>query len=494
MSSDLTGVDRPRTVPDPTASSADAGKLTRTQLLTIVVLAASASIALVSELMMGVALPTIMSQLAVSATTGQWLTTGYALTLAVVIPTTGFILRRYRLRQVYVVSMGLFTAGTLAAAVAPGFEVLLAGRIIQALGTGVLVPLLITTTFGMVAPARRGSMMALVTAVTGVAPALAPAFSGLVMAQLSWRWLFILVLPLAVVALLVGARTVPSPDVQSGAKFDVVSLGLAAVGFGALVYGLSSVGEGGGHGIPLAFWVAVPVGLLGAYGFVQRQRVLGRRGTPLMDMRVFATRAFTVSIVQFALLVFGAFSLGVLMPLVLQQALGLGVFQTGLLMAPGGAVIVLVSAVVGRLYNRAGPRVLMVTGAVVVAAGWWVLSTQDQGASSWVVVTTYLAICAGQALAWVPIFTLALGSLPDELHPHGSAALNTVQQLAGAAGLAVLIGIYSSNAGGTDPASTVAGAQAAFTVGGVTAVLVVLAAFFIPARERELDVLGGVNP
>ncbi|SDQ53576.1 DHA2 family efflux MFS transporter permease subunit [Microbacterium sp. cf332] len=460
-------------------------KLTPSQIVTITVLAASASIALVSELMMGVALPTIMDELQISASTGQWLTTVYALTLAIIIPTTGFILRRFRLRSVFAVSMGLFTLGTAIGAAAPGFELLLAGRVVQALGTGVLVPLLVTTAFGMVAPSRRSQMMALVTAVTGVAPAFAPAFSGIVMAQLSWRWLFIIVLPLAAVALIVGALNIPNPDAESNATFDIASLGLAALGFGALVYGLSAVGESAGHGIPVSFWIAVPLGALGVAAFILRQLNLQRRSTPLLDLRVFTRRAFTMSIIQFGFIVAGAFSLSVLLPLVLQEALDLGVFETGLFMVPGGLTIVLGSVIAGKLYPRVGARPLMITGAVIVAAGWWFMSTVDQGTPVGVVLATFIIICAGQALAWTPIFTLALGSLPEELHAHGSAALNTTQQLVGAVGLAVLVGIFTAASSGTGPEATVIGAQTAFTAGGIIALGGLIASLFVPSRSNQ---------
>jgi len=468
-------------------------KLTAAQIVTIIVLLASAFIALVSELAMGVALPTIMAELDVSASTGQWLTTGYALTLAVIIPATGYILRRFRLRPVFAVSMGLFSLGTIVAMIAPGFEVLLTGRIIQALGTGVLVPLLITTTFSMVAPSRRGRMMAMVTAVTSVAPALAPAFSGLVMAQLSWRWLFIIVLPIALVALVIGALKIPNPPAATGSRFDVLSFALSAVGFGALVYGLSAVGEGAGEGIPALFWVAVPLGLVSIAAFVLRQVRLQRTGAPLLDMRIFTRRAFTTSIIQFGFLVVGAFSTSVLLPLVLQESLGLGVLETGLFMAPGGATIVIVSIIVGRFYPRVGARTLMVAGAVVVAAGWWALTAFDETTPVGAVLATYLVICAGQALAWVPIFTLSLGSLPDELHAHGSAALNTVQQLFGAAGLAVLVGVFTINTPGRDPAAIAAGGQAAFAAGGIVALVVIVAALFAPSRARQAQAEAASN-
>jgi DHA2 family lincomycin resistance protein-like MFS transporter len=474
---------RPDTGSLPAAPAPDK-KLAPNEIVTIVVLLFSTFVAFLSEMVVGVALPTIMSDLDISATSGQWLTTGYALTLAVVIPTTGYVLKRFRLRPIYITSMGLFTLGTAIAATAPGFELLLAGRIVQAVGTGVLVPLLMTTAFGLVAPSRRGQIMALITAVSAVAPALGPAFSGLVMAQLTWRWLFIIVLPVALLALIIGSLKIPNLTEPRRISFDLLSLGLSVIGFGALVYGLSAAGEGSGGEIPAAFWIALPLGLVGIAGFVLRQILLQRRHAAVMDMRIFARRDFTTSTILFAFIVAGAFSLSVLLPLVLQESLGLGVFETGLLMVPGGVTIGIVSLIVGRLYDRVGPRTLMIPGTVLVAAGWWFMTTFDQATPAWMVVVTFIVICAGQCFAWVPIFTLALGSLPDHLHAHGSAALNTVQQLGGAAGLAALVAILSANTLGEGPAAIAGGAQAAFTGGGVIALGALAAALFIPRRKR----------
>ncbi|WP_164206936.1 DHA2 family efflux MFS transporter permease subunit [[Micrococcus luteus] ATCC 49442] len=459
-------------------------KLTASQLTTIVVLAASTFFALVSELVMGVALPTIMTDFGVTASTAQWLTTGYALTLAVIIPTTGYLLRRFRIRSVFVVSMSLFSIGTAIAAAAPTFEVLLTARVVQALGTAVLLPLLMTTTFGMVAPAKRAQMMATITAVVSLAPAVAPAFAGFVMAQLDWRWLFITVLPLAILGLIFGALKIPSLNEPKRAPFDLLSLVLAAIGFGAVVFGLSAAGEGAHGEIPASFWIAVPLGILGVGAFVVRQRRLQNDGTPMMDMRIFTRRGFSVSILQFVFLVSNSFGLAVLLPLVLQNALGLGVFETGLFMAPGGIVIILTSLLVGKLYNRLGARALMLSGAVIVVAGWAAMRTFDQTTPVWVVLATFLILTIGQCLSWVALFTLALDSLPDDLHAHGSAALNTMHQLAGAAGLAILVSVFTLNSPGDTPAAVAAGGQAAFTAGAVIALCSLIVSFFAPRRQR----------
>jgi DHA2 family lincomycin resistance protein-like MFS transporter len=165
----------------------------------------------------------------------------------------------------------LFSLGTAIAVISPSFEVLLLGRVVQALGTATLLPLLMTTAFGMVPPERRGQMMATITAVISLSPAVAPAFSGFVMSQLGWRWLFIIVLPLALLGLIAGALKVPNVVETSPAKLDILSLFLTAIGFGALIYGLSAMGEGTREGIPATFWIAVPIGLLGIAAFVLRQ-------------------------------------------------------------------------------------------------------------------------------------------------------------------------------------------------------------------------------
>lgn len=472
----------------PVHAEADAGKrLSPGEVLTISVLVFSTFVAFLSEMVVGVALPQIMDDLDITATTGQWLTTGYALTLAVIIPTTGYIMQRFQLRTIFIASVGLFSLGTAIAAAAPGFELLLTGRIVQALGTAVLVPLLMTTAIGLVAPSRRGQMMALVTAVTAVAPAVGPAFSGLVMAQLTWRWLFIIILPLAVIGLVIGAIKMPNLTTPQRTRFDVLSLVLSAIGFGALVYGLASAGESAGAGFSAATWTALPLGVVGITAFVWRQLRLQRRGAAVLDMRIFTYAAFARPVIVFVFLVMGAFSLATILPLVMQESLDLGSLETGLLMVPGGATIGIVSVLVGRYYDRLGARGLAIPGTIVVAAGWWFMTTFTEDTSVWVVLATYVIICAGQAFAWVAIFTMTLGSLPSTLTGHGSAALNTIQQLGGAAGLAVLIGVLSSTAAGTDAAAVAAGARAAFTVGAVIAVVALLIALFLPRHARTAD-------
>src|SRR5689334_12653219 len=210
---------------------------------------------------MSVALPVLMADLGVTAAVGQWLTAGFLLTMSVVIPVTGFLIRRFRTRTLFGAAMGCFSAGTLLAALAPGFAVLLLARIVQAGGTAIMMPLLMTTVMTLVPPARRGSMMGNISIVISVAPAIGPAVSGLVLSVLGWRSLFWLVLPIALAALVAGLRRITDVGETTVMRIDVVSVLLSVLGFGGVVYGLSSVGQAAG--VTASTWAAFGIGLVG---------------------------------------------------------------------------------------------------------------------------------------------------------------------------------------------------------------------------------------
>ena len=240
---------------------------------------------------MGVALPHLMKDLSITATAAQWLTTAFMLTMAVVIPITGFLIQRFHTRPVFITAMTLFSTGTLIAALAPGFEVLLLGRIVQASGTAIMMPLLMTTVTTLVAPASRGKTMGNISIVISVAPAIGPTISGIILSILDWRWMFILVLPIAIGALLLGASRIKNVTTPRQVPLDLLSVVLSAFGFGGFVYGLSNLG-----GTAAAGWVPLGIGLVALALFVLRQLHLQRNNRALLDLRVFTSRIFTLSI------------------------------------------------------------------------------------------------------------------------------------------------------------------------------------------------------
>jgi DHA2 family lincomycin resistance protein-like MFS transporter len=464
--------------------------------LIIGLLMGSTFLVLLNEMLLGVALPTLIADLGITPSTGQWLTTGYLLTLAILIPATGYVMRRFHMRAIFLTALTLFIIGTAIAAAAPGFGVLLSGRIIQSAGTAVFLPLLMTTAMRLVPVSRRGSIMALVTAVPALAPALGPGISGLVLSFLPWRWLFILVLPIAVIALVLGALKLKNITTPEPATLDAPSLVLSAIGFGALVFGLSSIGESAsGHAL-VSPVLPIVVGVLGVAAFALRQTFLRRRDRePLLDMRIFRTRSFVVPLLVMVFIGLNAFGIGLVLPLVLTGALGLDMLAIGMFLVPGGAVIALVSAAGGRIYDRFGARPLVIPGGIIWAASIWFLSTLNETHSVWLYLVTYLVVSASQAMMWAPITTLALSSLRAELYPYGSAAFTTAQQLAGAAGGAVLVSAYTiganaAHAGALSVAQTVDAGQAAFTAAFFIALAAVVGTMFVGKRRQNVAVDG----
>ncbi|AJE34078.1 lincomycin-resistance protein [Corynebacterium humireducens NBRC 106098 = DSM 45392] len=449
----------------------------------LTVLVGSALVMFLNETILSVALPSIMEDFQIPATTAQWLTTGFMLTMAVVIPATGWILQRFSTRQVFLAAVSSFLVGTVVAAAAPTFPVLLIGRIVQAVGTALIMPLLMTVAMTVVPANRRGSVMGVISIVMSVAPALGPTVSGFILNRLTWHWLFWLVVPLITVALVVGAVFIRNIGETTRTPFDPPSVVLSALGFGGLVYALSTLGTN----LPVAVGVAV-VGVIALALFVWRQLKLE---TPLLDLRPFTIRNYTLSVVV-ALLLMGTL-LGVVMvlPIYLQTALGVTALVTGLLLMPGGLASGLLAPFIGRLYDRVGPRPLVIPGALLLLGAVWSMTRLGIASTTTQVIAMHIVFSLGLALMMTPLMTTALGSLPKHLYGHGSAILNTLQQLAGAAGTAILIaalsfGTRAAAAGGADQAQATAdGAHTAFIVAGVMAVLVLLASPFVSKVAEE---------
>ncbi len=419
-------------------------KLNPESKIALSVLFASTFTVILNEMLMGVALPTVMADLGITASLGQWLTTGYMLTMAVVIPATGFLTERFRMRTVYTLAMSLFTVGTLVAVVAPGFEVLLIGRVIQAVGTAIATPLAFTAVTALVPPSRAGRMMALLTVSVSTAPAFGPAMAGAILSLAGWRWLFVFILPIAVISLVIGNMMIRVPSTPRKTKLDGLSIVLSATGFASLVYGLASFGEASGGHTFVSPWTALVVGIAVVALFAVRQLFLQKSDRALLDMRPFGVRSFAVPALLALFFMTAATGMMTLMPVILQASYGLTPLQTGLFMLPGGLTITVISVVVGRVYDRLGARPLMVAGAVFDGAGLWFLSTHAPGTPVWLLLATYMFIIVGQAFLWTPTYAASLGALNKHLLPHGSAIMNTIQQLSGAAGIAIAFSVMTA--------------------------------------------------
>lgn len=457
--------------------------------LVITLLLISAFVVILNETIMGVAIPRLQEDLGITENAAQWLSTAFMLTMAVVIPITGFVLQRYNTRPVFIAAMSLFSAGTLLAALAPGFEVLLLGRIVQASGTAIMMPLLFTTVLNLVPPASRGRVIGNISIVISVAPALGPTISGVILNFLEWRWMFIIVLPIALAALFFGARRMVNVTEPTTSRIDVLSVILAAFGFGGFVYGLSNLGFVATS--PAIALVPLGVGIVALVAFVIRQVRLQKTDSALLDLRTFNFRVFSISIATVGVSMMALFGTFILLPMYTQKVLELGELTTGLMLLPGGLVMGLLAPTVGRIYDKHGPRVLLVPGTIIVSSVLWWFTTLSVGTPVWLIVAAHVVLSVGLALVFTPLFTAGLAWLPPKLYSHGSAIVGTAQQLAGAAGTAlfvtVMAGVAYSTAGGVtpEPSDVAAGVRAAFTCGAVLSLLAIPAVFFITRPEND---------
>ncbi len=471
-----------QTAPPPAAPPATGS--TGSHNLVIGLLLASAFVVILNETVMSVAIPELTRDLGVTTATAQWLTTGFLLTMAVVIPVTGFLLQRFHVRPLFMTAMALFSVGTLVAAIAPGFSVLLAGRVVQASGTAIMIPLLFTTVLNLVPAERRGRTMGTISIVISVAPALGPTLSGLVLDSLDWRWLFWLVLPIALLSLAVGAAKLDNVTTPVKVPIDIVSVVLSALAFGGLVYGLSSIGEAASGDVPVSPWLTVPVGAVALALFVWRQLVLQRTERALLDLRTFRSSHFSIAVLLVAVSMMALFGTLILIPIYLQVVLGFDVLDTGLLLLPGGLVMGLMAPFVGRAYDRVGPRALVIAGSVVVSAAMWTLAQVDVDTTRSYVQAAHILLSIGLGLTFTPLFSSGLGALAPQLYSHGSAIVSTVQQLAGAVGTALFITLLSRSVADADASATAAAATAdgvhtALLAGAVISTVAALVALLV---------------
>ncbi len=483
---------------DSVPTSAGSSLIPRRDMAVIWVLLAAAFVAILNETTMSMAIPHLIDDLKITPLAAQWVTSAFMLTMAVVIPTTGFLLQRFTTRQMFLGALALFSVGTLIAALAPGFTVLLIARVVQASGTAIMMPLLMTTLMNLVPSASRGRMMGRVSIVISLAPAIGPTLSGFLLDHFSWRAIFVVVLPIALVAMLIGWRFLTNVGERTNAPLDVLSIVLSAFGFGGLVFGLSQIGAlagGGGTAAPLV--ISLIVGVVGLVAFLWRQVILQRKDDALLDLRVFASRDFTLSMVQMFLLSLAFFGTLTVIPLFLQKALGLETTEAGLVLLPGALAMGLLGPVIGRIYDSRGTKVLLIPGSILTAASLWFYTTLATTTPVWIVLVAQTLLSIGLALSFTPLFTASLASLKPKFYSYGSAVIGTVQQVAGAAGIAVMIAVFTlivnANGGTEVPDAVAAGSRSTFVIGAVIATVTILGAFVIRKPEDQPDGAGSAE-
>jgi len=316
-----------------------------------------------------------------------------------------------------------------------------------------------------------------------VAPAMGPTVSGLILQNFSWRFMFVFVLPIALLAFAIGAKFLRNIGENEKTRLDALSVVLTIPAFGGVVYGLSQIG-GGTSGPPAPAVAALAVGVVALTAFVFRQLRLQKQDEPLLDLRAFNFRMFTVSVLLLVVAMVALFGAVILLPLYLQEIRGLKSLETGLVLLPGGLAMGLLGPVIGRLFDKVGPLPLTVTGSVLMVLSLWQLAGLDaQSPVGWI-IGLHVTLSLGLALLFTPAFTTGLNPLPPHLYSHGSAILSTLQQVAGAAGTALLVSIFAVVSVASGPA---AGMHAAF----LTAAAIAVAALVLSLLMRKTEGAAG---
>ncbi|MGO3140768.1 MAG: MFS transporter [Galactobacter sp.] len=450
----------------------------------LAILAFTSFVTVLNETALSVALPALMREFEVGAGTIQWLTTGYILVLAVVIPTTGYLMQRFSLRSLWIVSICVFAIGSVAAALSVDFTTMLVARVLQATGNAAVMPLLATTALSKVHPSRLGTVMGTNAVVLAAGPALGPTVAGLILGVWGWREIFWIMAGLAVILFALGLRAMLRQGTaratgrdDDAPALDLASVGLTVLGFGGIVYALAGI-EAVLDGAWIAPTLAAVVGIAAVVLFCRRQLSLAPKGLALLNLNALATSGYRNAVIgiglAFAILVGQA----VVLSLVLQNGYGLSTTATGLAMLPMGLIQVVASPILGRIYDAVGPRPLAIPATLLLSAAAVILCFMGPGMPVWLLIVATTMFGLGMSGVFSALMTAGLASLPGAMHGDGTAIINTVQQVAAAAGTAVLTAALTLGAGGdTSSSATVfAGGRWAYVVAAVACVGSTLAA------------------
>ncbi|MWV43749.1 DHA2 family efflux MFS transporter permease subunit [Paenibacillus sp. HJL G12] len=404
----------------------------------LIIMILGAFLATLNQTVMSVATPKLMVDFNISATTAQWLTTGYMLVNGILIPITAYLMQRFTTRQLFQASMLIFLAGSIVSAIATNFPVLLTGRMIQAAGAGIIMPLLTNVILVLFPPEKRGAAMGMMGLAIIFAPAIGPTLAGYILENYKWQTMFYGMIPLAVLVIVCGFVYLKNVSEPVRSKMDILSVLLSTIAFGTLLYGFSLAGSQGWSSSEVLLSIAVGIVALGL--FVWKQLTSKK---PLLDLRAFKYNMFSLTTVINIMVTMVMYADMMLLPLYLQNARGYSALESGLLMLPGALVMGLLMPVTGRLFDRFGAKWLAIAGLIITIAttAGFIHLTDSTSYVYLLLMSTGRRI--GMALLMMPIQTAGLNQLPSRLNAHGTAISNTVRQVAGAVGTSLLVTVMT---------------------------------------------------
>jgi len=411
--------------------------LHRGAVLTVLLLGAFVSI--LNQTLLNVAIPHLMNDFNVSAGTVQWLSTGYMLTNGVLIPLSAFLIGTFTTRQLFIAAMTSFTVGSFICSIAPGFEVMMFGRVVQALGAGVIMPLMMTVIINIYPPEVRGRAMGMIGIAMFFAPAVGPTLSGWIIENWSWRLLFYVAIPIAIADIVLAMFLLKNVTEKTNPKFDLWGFVTSTIGFGTLLYGCSEAGnKGWGDATVVLFLI---MGILFIALFIVRELTAK---SPMLNLRVFKYDMFSLATIVSCIVNMAMFGAALLVPIYIQNIRGYSPIQSGLLLLPGALLMGIMSPISGALMDRFGIRPLAIIGLAITAISTWQFANLTMDTAYGHVMLLYTFRMFGMSFIAMTIMTSGLNQLPRHLGSHGTAASNTARQVAASIGTAILITIMST--------------------------------------------------
>ena len=396
-------------------------------------------IAILNQTLLNVALPKINTEFNISASTGQWLMTGFMLVNGILIPISAFLFNKYSYRKLFIIGLVLFTIGSLICAISMNFPVMMSGRILQAIGAGILMPLGSNVIVTIFPPEKRGVAMGTMGIAMILAPAIGPTLSGYIVQNYDWNLMFYGMFFIGLVAIAVGFFWFRLYQRTTNPKADVPGIIYSTIGFGALLYGFSEAGNKGWGSTEIVLMFII--GIIFIALFVIREL---RMKAPMLNLEVLKYPTYTLTTVINMIVMMSLYGGMILLPIYLQNLRGFSALDSGLLMLPGALVMGALGPIAGKLLDTIGIKPLAIFGIGVMTYATWELTKLNMDTPYLSIMGIYVLRSFGMAFIMMPIMTAGMNALPARLISHGNAFVNTMRQLAGSIGTAILVTVMTT--------------------------------------------------
>lgn len=396
-------------------------------------------IAILNQTLLNVALPKINTEFNISASTGQWLMTGFMLVNGILIPISAFLFNKYSYRKLFIIGLALFTLGSLVCAISFNFPIMMSGRVLQAIGAGILMPLGSNVIVTIFPPEKRGVAMGTMGIAMILAPAIGPTLSGYIVQNYHWNVMFYGMFFIGIIAIVIGLFWFKLYQSTTNPKADIPGIIYSTIGFGSLLYGFSEAGNKGWGSTEIVTMFIV--GTVFIIFFILREL---RMKAPMLNLEVLKYPTYTLTTIINMIVMMSLYGGMILLPLYLQNLRGFSALDSGLLLLPGALVMGALGPVAGKLLDTIGIKPLAIFGIGIMTYATWELSKLNMDTTYLHIMWIYIVRSFGMAFVMMPIMTAGMNALPPRLISHGNAFVNTMRQLAGSIGTAILVTVMTT--------------------------------------------------